>query len=175
MRTIHISNEIVESQKVRSDFLKWKLVVIATLATVGFGISDSYKRFELAFALIPFASAYIDALCLHLNLRIYSIGRWHTTEQAKALDPDFEYMKEYEKFTDKLHECGAYNLEKWTIFYSSLVINSLIIVYSITHICDLSIHAFALLLSSVIGLILTVLLNRYLKSSKEKIKSISNV
>jgi hypothetical protein len=134
MSAIHLANEIVESQKVRSDLLKWKIVAIAALSTIGFGISTSFTKAELVLCAIPFIAAYIDALCFHINLRIYSIGQWHKTTKAQELerDKEYTYMKAYEEYTNIAWRCGAFSLEKWTIYYSSITLN-IILCYVLFH------------------------------------------
>lgn len=173
MSAIHISNEIIESQKARSDLLKWKLVVVATLGTLGLGVSTNLNKMELALCFIPMVCAYIDALCLHLNLRIYSIGQWHRLEIAKGLDPEYKYMQLYEKFTTLAYDSGAYQLEKVTIYVSSLIINTLvafspwILVGDITLLNKTVISVFG-----IIGVIFTFILNDYLNKTKDNIKII---
>ena len=117
MGAIHISTEVIERQKARNELLKWKIIVVSILATVGLGVSKDSEKLELAFCIIPLVCAYGDALCLHLNLRLFNIGKWHTLDLGKNLSPDFEYMKYYEEFTRSAYERGAYRLEKLTTFF----------------------------------------------------------
>ena len=176
MDTIHLATEITESQKVRSDLLKWKIIAIAFISLVGLGISRGYNKTEMALCIIPFVMAYIDALCIHLNLRIFSIGKWHTTEKAKELEvsPESLYMQEYENYIEFAYEAGAFNLEKWTIFYSSLFINVIIIIYPfIDKANNLSSFQYALITSGVLGLILSITLDKYMRVTKDKIKNIN--
>lgn len=175
MSTIHIGSEIIESQRVRSDLLKWKIITIAVIASVGLGISSKYLKFELALCIIPFVMVYIDALCLHINLRIFSIAKWHKTEKAKELinNSEFVYMQEYELFINKAYEVGAFKLEQWTIFYSSLVINFVLIAVPCL---DLKGNIFKfkypILISGFIGLLITIALNVYAHSTKSSVDKI---
>lgn len=72
-------SEITESQKVRSDLLKWKLIAVAVLGSVGLGLTErsaanSYSLYVLA--VIPFVAVYVDVLCHHLNLRMLVISAY---------------------------------------------------------------------------------------------------
>jgi hypothetical protein len=174
MSSIHISTEIVESQKARSELLKWKIIVVSILATVGFGISTTLSKLEWAFCLIPLVCAYVDALSLHLNLRIYSIGKWHTLDLGKGLDKEFEYMQHYEKFTSQAYKKGAYSLEKWTILYSSLLINIFIASMPYLELVELSIvNKEVVLLFGLFGFVITLFLNYYFKTTKEAVEKIT--
>lgn len=175
MDTIHLASEITESQKVRSDLLKWKVIAVALIASVGLGISSKYLQFELALCVIPFVMSYIDALCIHINLRIFSIAKWHRTDKAEELEDnsEFIYMQEYEKFTVEAFNAGAFNLEKWTIFYSSLVVNLVVV---LTPLFGLKSEAeninYWLVASGLAGLFFTIVLNEYMLITKKKIESI---
>ena len=174
MSAIHISQEVIESQKSRSELLKWKIIVVSILATVGLGVSKDIEKLELAFCLIPLVCAYVDALCLHLNLRIFSIGKWHKLEIGKELFHEFQYMKHYEEFIQRAYECGAYRLEKLTILFSSLIINFLIAVAPYLNIAELDIINKKTVSSfGVFGILVTIALNTYLRITKNRIDGIT--
>lgn len=180
MDTIHVANEIIESQKVRSDLLKWKIIAIAALSTVGFGISTNFEKAELALCTIPFVMAYIDALCLHIVLRIKAIGQWHQTEKAKELENDNEcvYMRSYEEFTQKVEGCGAFNLEKWTIFYSSLLVNLILALLPLADTFastrpSLFVYKYPVVISGGLGLTLTIVLKCYVNFKIKRIKKLN--
>ena len=81
-----LREEIIESEKMQSDILKWKLIAVAAIASVslGFGIegipadpakSNSYgSRWLLC--LIPLMCAYVDLISVHYMLRIITIGAY---------------------------------------------------------------------------------------------------
>jgi hypothetical protein len=147
---------------------------VSILATVGFGISTTLSKLEWAFCLIPLVCAYVDALSLHLNLRIYSIGKWHTLDLGKGLDKEFEYMQHYEKFTSQAYKKGAYSLEKWTILYSSLLINIFIASMPYLELVELSIvNKEVVLLFGLFGFVITLFLNYYFKTTKEAVEKIT--
>jgi hypothetical protein len=76
-----LRTEIVESEKARIDLLKYKLVAIAALGSIGLGFGAEVKGPHLidpAFVLciVPIACAYIDLLCWHNTLRILVIAKF---------------------------------------------------------------------------------------------------
>ncbi len=169
MATIHLANEIIESQKVRSDLLKWKIISVATIASIGLGISSNHDKFELAICVIPFVMAYIDVLCTHINLRIYTISRWHKTNK-ESVSVEAKYMQEYEKFTEKARGAGAYNLEGWTIQYSSFLVNLLLISVAFAgYKEDIFNYKYYILTSGFIGIIIAILIEIYLRKTRAKI------
>jgi hypothetical protein len=94
--------------KVRSDLLKWKLVVIGSIgATVFSGGIDAIKLIrEVQMPLLGFLAivcVYIDALCEHLNIRIIVIGTYFKMIATKSC------LKSYEKYAGSLR--NVYELE----------------------------------------------------------------
>lgn len=78
-----LREEILESEKVRTDLMKYKLFAVAVLGAVGAGIGqfsivDAKSYFEPKFVLLllPFLCVYIDLLCWHNSLRILVIGNF---------------------------------------------------------------------------------------------------
>lgn len=76
-----LRDEIRKSEEARLDFLKYKLIAVATLAAVAFGLGSGNStspvldpRYTLA--VIPFVCVYVDALCYHNNLRIFVIAKY---------------------------------------------------------------------------------------------------
>lgn len=171
----HLRTEIIESQKVRSDLMKWKIIAIAVIGSIGFGVSKTNNTFELALCIIPFVMAYIDALCLHITLRILSISKWHQSEPAKELEnnDEFIYMGEYEKYAKLAWKAGAFNLDKWTVFFSSLVINLALITAPLFD-EENKLFQFGnyIILCGAIGLAVTIFLRLYVNRTKKKIENI---
>jgi hypothetical protein len=110
------SVEIIESQKARSDLLKWKVVVLAALAATGLGLVKSegpgQRYADLVLCAIPVISVYIDLLCRHLSLRILVIGAYR--RKAKVRD-------DYERFVGLARDKGAFQLEDGAVLLSSLL------------------------------------------------------
>ncbi len=95
-----LRQEIIESQKVRSDLLKWKLFVIAGICTFALsGKTDGVLlNKSLTLSVIPFACSYIDLLCRHLSIRIKSIGLY-----IKHGNHNHNTLRDYEKFYDDMN------------------------------------------------------------------------
>lgn len=71
----NLRTEIINAQQVRSDLLKWKLLLVAGLGGASLGFSgNQVSGAELALCVIPFVCVYVDLLCRHLNLRNMIIG-----------------------------------------------------------------------------------------------------
>lgn len=70
-----LRNEIVESEKARIDFLKYKLIVVGAIGVVGLGLKDQ-APYPLVLMLIPLCCLYVDILCYHNTLRILVIGQF---------------------------------------------------------------------------------------------------
>ncbi|OGD69619.1 hypothetical protein A3E89_01940 [Candidatus Campbellbacteria bacterium RIFCSPHIGHO2_12_FULL_35_10] len=69
--------EIIESQKARIDLLKYKLIAIAALGSIGLGLgSNRPENAPLILALIPLVCLYVDLLCYHNTMRILVIGQF---------------------------------------------------------------------------------------------------
>ena len=97
----NLRQQVIESQKSRSDFLKWKLILIAALGSAGLGLGgDNYfNKTYMILCLIPLVCVYVDALCIHLNLRIKIIGTFF----RKYPNVD-DIQSKYEKLLDDLNK-----------------------------------------------------------------------
>jgi hypothetical protein len=73
-----LRQEIIEAEKTRSDFLKWKLVGVAALGAVGLGLSQTPSAVPayLVLPLLLLICFYADLLCRHLTLRILVIAAY---------------------------------------------------------------------------------------------------
>lgn len=170
MTTIHLGTEVTESQKVRSDLQKWKVIAVAALAAVGLGISTSQTKFELALCVIPFVMAYIDALCGHADLRIHAIARWHRTRKAAELESDreYRYMQAYERFAEQAGEQGAYRLQGWTRLWSSLCVNALLVAVAATPATrDALAFEYYVAVCGAVGLVVTLAISHYLARTRQ--------
>jgi phosphorylase kinase alpha/beta subunit len=104
-----LREETLESQKVRSDLLKWKLLLVAALGSAGLGLgqvspapttmTDAGMTFELVLCLIPLVCLYVDLLCSHMTVRMHVIGIFLKTHR----DADDEMVaRNYERFADRV-------------------------------------------------------------------------
>src|SRR2546421_9370237 len=115
-------NEIIEAQKIRSDLLKWKIIVVAALGATGLGLStQSLAYTDLVLCCIPFVCAYLDLLCRHLSLRIRVISRpWEAGWLSEANPtPDSPYTRVHERFVQAARLQGILALEDFTVVASS--------------------------------------------------------
>ncbi|HET7832456.1 MAG TPA: hypothetical protein VFK88_05775 [Gallionella sp.] len=120
-----LRTEIQEAEKARVDFLKWKLIAVAALASFGLSVKDQLFHPAYALCIIPFICIYVDAICAHINLRILVIGKF----LADKADP-------YEKFIADLGPCqmlmngrGArflFNMEDYVLWYSTYFLSAVV-------------------------------------------------
>src|SRR5215831_8078248 len=88
-----LRKEIVEAQKVRSEILKWKLILVAALGAVGLGFSNPntiVPNAYLVLLLIPLVCFYVDLLCRHMSLRIIVIGAFLRFGSKETEDAAYE-------------------------------------------------------------------------------------
>jgi hypothetical protein len=76
-----LRQEIIEAQRSGSDFLKWKLIAVATVASVGVGLWVPTKGQPVADArlilcLIPIICAYVDMVSLDLSVRTLVVAKY---------------------------------------------------------------------------------------------------
>ena len=114
--------EIIESQKIQADYLKWKLISVATLASIAIGVSGNSTNGEAEFLLciVPFCCAYIDIISLHVMMRILTIGAYFKRSGC-----------DYESFVEDVRKAsnGLFKLENYALNGSSLIFNVIPILY----------------------------------------------
>ncbi len=107
---MELRDEIVESQKVRSDLFKWKIILVASLGAVALGLAsandkgagaDPPSTHEYLLCLIPLVCLYVDILSSHLNLRIMVIGRYFQYVAATRGNEAEPRQAEYERFVER--------------------------------------------------------------------------
>jgi hypothetical protein len=164
--------EITESQKVRSDLLKWKILVVAALGAVGLGLSgagqeQSRQYIDLVLIGIPLVCVYIDLLCRHLSLRIQVIGQY----RKRIGDA-------YESFTETAAEHRAFSLENLAVVASSTLFSLALALLSVSWVRDLpslvSVLPHAQVIGSVglLGLLLTLLVEWRYRKLRKRIEDI---
>lgn len=124
--TSDLRAEIVESEKARLDFLKWKIILVAGTAVVGFGLSKdipnstaTIQGIPVVLGFIPLISAYVDVICVHNDLRILVIAsflRTHGTEAAR----------DYERLC--LQQGRSFFLESFALLGATLMFSVLVFV-----------------------------------------------
>ncbi|MDJ0899552.1 MAG: hypothetical protein QNJ55_12145 [Xenococcus sp. MO_188.B8] len=133
--------EIRDAQAVRSDLLKWKLIISAALGAVGLGLESSKDGndifpVDLAFCLIPFVCAYVDLLCYQMNLRMFVINIFFKRLELDSNDTwknhkDIYLFKKYEQTCDEVRKdkkINAFILDSWALTWSSLFLSILVII-----------------------------------------------
>lgn len=95
-----LRDEILQSESVRTDLLKWKLALVGAIGAAGLGFagSEDLGHADLVLCAIPPLCVYVDLLCLHLNLKMLVIGtflrQWTAGETGNEL-------RDYERFVEK--------------------------------------------------------------------------
>ena len=119
-RESKLADEIIESQKTRSDLLKWKFVICAALGGIGFGFANNSGVMSISLlALIPLACLYVDLICTNLNIRIINIGSY------------FSKIKndQYERFIGNRRV--SFSLEDWALYGANYIISVLLVLTGI--------------------------------------------
>ena len=126
-----LREEIIESEKTRSDLLKWKLIIVAALGTVGLGVKGSGTPSMVGaffvLLLIPLVCFYVDLLCWHTKLRIMTIGEFLRLGLGNSA-----VERDYEEFVSKSTQMGPkklniFALEDWALEWSTWVLSVLVI------------------------------------------------
>jgi hypothetical protein len=73
---VALREEIVECQRTRSEFIRWKLILVAAVGAVALGVGQQGTTTPLPalLALIPLICVYVDSVCLHNDARIMVIA-----------------------------------------------------------------------------------------------------
>jgi len=121
-----LREEIIESQKLRIDLFKWKLLLVAVLAATGLGLGQNASSaflpsIEYVLCVIPFVCIYVDFLCFHNSLRIIVIGKF-----LKKNGND------YEKFVDDANiKVRPFAMEQGALKWSTIFMSLLIVGYGV--------------------------------------------
>jgi hypothetical protein len=118
-----LRTEIIESQKTQADFLKWKLISVAAVASISLGFgpqNTAVIEAKLLLCLVPLICAYVDLTSLHIMIRIITIGLY----LQRSGDP-------YEDFVFAVRNSSATNpfiFEAVALHGSSIGFNVVLIV-----------------------------------------------
>jgi len=166
--------EIIEAEKSRTDLLKWKLIIVATLGAVGLGIDpeDSGSTSAvmspiLALSLIPLAATYVDLLCKHLQLRILVVSEFFQKCTPNEEIPG--YFIDYEKFCGEKRR--AFDLEDWAQVYSTVVLSVLVPLVAASRLRLCEGELWVIFASGSIGLLSSWLISQKVKILKAEITS----
>jgi hypothetical protein len=156
---VPLRTEILECEKARIDLLKYKLLTIAVLGSIGLGLNDKINDQSAVIApvyilcIIPFACIFVDSLCMHNNLRIVVIAKF-LKEQGDL----------YERFVLDVRKRSRFifSLEDFALHVSSILVSIILIGLGIwKSVC-------ALIITGIVGvmMILTLyLIYRRLRAS----------
>lgn len=127
-----LRQEILESQKARMDFLKFKLVAIAVLGAAALGLQGAENSGSLGedidfiLCILPFVCIYVDFICYHNNIRVFIIAQ-HLQQSGDEYE---NFLKQLSSGTSKEQGTNYYfKMEDFVIFYTSLFVAFLIIIY----------------------------------------------
>jgi hypothetical protein len=164
-----LRQEIVEAQKVRSELLKWKLILVAALGAVGLGFSNPnivVPNAYLVLLLIPLVCFYVDLLCKHMSLRMIVIGaflRFGSKDEDAA----------YERFVSEARAMGPrrsmniFAFEEWALEGSTVVLSLLVMFVGLAPgslgISISAIDRYLFIGSGLAGLVLTFLVRFFYK------------
>jgi hypothetical protein len=116
-----LRDELIECHKIRADFLKWKLVLIAVLGGAALSVKVTDTNLDpaartLVLLLIPFVCVYADLMCLQNALRAHSITRFICQLPESA--PGVSFERRLAK-----GEAEIFSLERFALFWSTLLID----------------------------------------------------
>jgi hypothetical protein len=123
--SVHVAlrHEIIEAERAGSDFLKWKLIAAATVASIGVGFWNSARPMaadaKLLICLVPLICAYVDMVSLDLAVRITVIASFLRT---KCHDPYETYVQ-----TLRGRDDNPFRFAPIAIHGSSLVVSLVIL------------------------------------------------
>jgi len=118
-----LRQEIIESQKTQADFLKWKLISVATVSAISFGFTSDVKltasSAKLLLCMVPMLCAYVDLISLHLMIRIITIGLYLKIQGTKY-ESYIGQIRERSKTNPFIFEVGA--LHGSSLFFNMIVV-----------------------------------------------------
>ncbi len=78
-----LRTEIIETQKATADFVKWKLIACAGVASLALGVGQQKDapHLQLLICLIPLICAYCDLVSADLAVRILSVAAFLRTKR----------------------------------------------------------------------------------------------
>lgn len=138
-----LRNELIDTQKVRTDLIKWKLILVSVILAAAFGFTASTEKsnrlpdIKIILCCIPFICAYVDLQCSALYLRIRGIAAF--LRFTEPCDNESRILHEYEKFMysvrKKFQERGKLfiksSLQTIAIFWFSRLINIFVALYGV--------------------------------------------
>ena len=131
-----LREEILQAQRVRSDLLKWKLVIVGALSAAGLGLAGSRAtgHADLVLCAVPLVSLYVDLLAYHLSLRILVIGGYFRLEAGgyeEYVQSARELSLPHRHRGDTQPTGSAFDLEDWAVSWSTGLLSLAVLGYGI--------------------------------------------
>ena len=173
-RSSKLPDEILGAEQCRSNYLKWKLFLVAALGASGFGLGGQYFGDEgqpphLLLALIPFVCIYVDLLCTHLTLRILVIGSFYANVGHDL----------YEQFVRQ--DRKDFRMEDWALYWSTYAICLILILtgFLLQTRDRLCWHRpqgenLILVLAGSVGIALSIIIQLKARGSKKRIENLKS-
>lgn len=168
--------EIIEAERNRTDLLKWKLIIVAALIAVGFGIDSGDSTLvnirvypELALTLIPAVATYVDLLCIHLQFRILVISKFFQNYNSNPSNEEMLCFIAYEKFCADVRVRSMFGLEDLAQVGSTITLSILVIIFSVF---TQPYNFYLFIISGIMGIITSICLFYFYK---QKLKKLDNI
>jgi hypothetical protein len=150
--------EVVECQKAKAEFIRWKLIIVAAVGAGAFGLEAAPAQPALL-ALIPLVCIYVDSVCVHNDSRIMMIADFLRTSDQAGTE-----AQAYEVHCHK-HRHKFYG-EGMVLFVSSFVLSLLVLAWGFQESRDLFAR-FACLVTGAVGTTVTGILVRNFRLVQE--------
>ncbi|UCG47976.1 MAG: hypothetical protein JSU94_21160 [Phycisphaerales bacterium] len=178
-----LRQELIETQKVRSELIKWKLLLVSALGAAGLGFAktDSKINAEVLLCCIPLVCAYVDVQYDNLLLRIRGIATF-----LREIGPKIGVapgLVEYEKFMASARKdirvrnrvLGRRSFADWLVQASTFVFSGLVAVYAAGSVAlrrpgPNSLLAVVMFLAGMGGVVFHFWLNRHTKKRLETLQ-----
>ena len=124
-----LRSEIMQAHEARSELLKWKLVIVGAIGSVGLGLAGAKtsNHADLVLAAVPLVCIYVDLLCMNLNIRMLVIASW--MRKVETENPEQLALRNYERFVDGFRD--AFALEDWAIDSATRVLSLAVGLYGV--------------------------------------------
>lgn len=114
-----LREEIIECEKTKSEFIRWKLILVAAVGSAGLGVGKEMEPVYPLLGLIPLMCVYVDSVCLHNDARIMMIA--HFIRESDQASPE---AKAYEEHCQRNRE--KFYGEGMVLFLCSLFLSLLV-------------------------------------------------